>query len=285
MKHLIVSGLAGSGKSVALGMLEDLGYYCIDNLPMGLLRDVTIDTMRLQAEHFERLAVGVDARSHQAEIAEFPERIAQLRAAGEDIQIMYLEAEHEVILRRYEETRRKHPLTDAATPLGEAIKADRALLKPIADQADFVIDTSRTNIHQLRDLVRTRIGAAMDGEMSILLQSFGFKFGVPEAVDFVFDTRCLPNPHWEPQLKEATGMDAEVVEFLEQTPDTGEMLADIGDFIDKWLPAFQRENRAYINIAIGCTGGRHRSVYLVERLGERLRATHRNTVVRHVELP
>lgn len=285
MKHLIVSGLAGSGKSVALGMLEDLGYYCIDNLPIGMLRDLTVDTMRVQAQHFERLAVGVDSRSHPTEITEFPERIASLRAVGVDIQVIYLEAEHSVILRRYEETRRKHPLTDDHTPLADAIKADRALLQPIAEQADLVIDTSRTNTHQLRDLIRTRIGAAMEGGMSILLQSFGFKFGVPEAVDFVFDVRCLPNPHWQPELREATGLDTAVADFLEQTPDSRRMLADIGDFIERWLPAFQRENRAYIAIAVGCTGGHHRSVYLVERLGERLGARYPNTTVRHAELP
>lgn len=285
MKHLIVSGLAGSGKSVALGMLEDLGYYCIDNLPISLLRDVTVDTLRLQAQHFERIAVGVDARSHQTEIAGFPERIANLRKAGVNIQIIYLEAEPEIILRRYEETRRKHPLTSTTTPLAKAIQADRALMQPIADQADIVIDTSRTNIHQLRDLIRTRVGISADGGMSIMLQSFGFKHGLPEAVDFVFDVRCLPNPHWEPTLREETGRDNGVAAFLEAKPETGSMLADIGDFIEKWLPAFQRENRAYVTIAVGCTGGRHRSVYLVERLGERLRSAYPNTVVSHAELP
>lgn len=285
MRLLIVSGLAGSGKSVALGMLEDLGYYCIDNLPISLLRDVTVDTLRQQALHFERLAVGVDARSHQSEIAEFPERVAALKRAGLNIQVIYLEAEHDVILRRYEETRRKHPLTNADTPLVDAIEADRELLRPVAEQADLVMDTSRTNVHQLRDLIRTRVAAAGDGGLSVLLQSFGFKFGVPEAVDFVFDARCLPNPHWDPALKEATGLDPEIGAYLEQSPDTGKMLTDIGDFIEDWLPAFQRENRAYITVAIGCTGGRHRSVYMIERLAERLRVHYPHTVVRHTELP
>lgn len=284
MRLLIVSGLAGSGKSVALGMLEDLGYYCIDNLPISLLRDVTGDTLNRQAQHFERLAVGVDARSQQTEIADFPARVAALRAAGLDVQVIYLNAEQDIILRRYEETRRKHPLTNADTPLTEAVAADRALLAPIAEQADLVIDTSRTNIHQLRDIVRTRVAAPAEGGLSILLQSFGFKFGVPEAVDFVFDARCLPNPHWESTLKDATGTDPEIAAFLEQTPETGQMLGDIGDFIETWLPAFERENRSYITVAIGCTGGRHRSVYLVEQLAERLRTPYPNTVVRHTEL-
>lgn len=285
MRLAIVSGLAGSGKSVALAMLEDLGYYCIDNLPISLLRDVTADTLHRQALDFERLAVGVDARSRPAEIAVFPEHIAALRAAGLDIQVIYLEADPEVILRRYAETRRKHPLTDADTPLVEAVAADRELMRPIAAQADVVIDTSRTNIHQLRELIRNRVEAEDKGSPSILLQSFGYKYGVPDAVDFVFDARCLPNPNWEPNLKDATGQDAAVVGYLEKSPDVGKMLRDIGDFIERWLPAFQRENRAYITIAIGCTGGRHRSVYLVEKLAERLRRRYPNTLVRHTELP
>lgn len=285
MKHFIVSGLAGSGKSVALGMLEDIGYYCIDNLPISLLRDLTIETLRQQAQHFERIAVGVDARSLKAEIAGFPERIAALRNLGVDIGIIFLQADPEVILRRYEATRRKHPLTSAKVPLAQAVEADRELMQPIADRADIVIDTSRTNVHQLRDLIRTRVGGSTDDGMSIMLQSFGFKHGLPEAVDFVFDVRCLPNPHWEPALRDATGRDPDVAAFLENKPETERMLADIGDFIETWLPAFQRENRAYVTIAVGCTGGQHRSVYLVERLGERLRPSYPNTIVSHAELP
>ncbi|CAN0332622.1 unnamed protein product, partial [Chrysoparadoxa australica] len=173
-------------------------------------------------------------------------------------------------LRRYGETRRKHPLTDAETPLVEAVRADRELMRPIADQADLTIDSSRTNIHQLRELIRTRLEAASDGGLSILLQSFGFKYGVPDAVDFVFDVRCLPNPHWQDGLREATGRDPAVAEFLEKSHETVKMRDDIAGFIEAWLPAFERENRAYITVAIGCTGGRHRSVSLVERIHERL---------------
>lgn len=285
MRLIIVSGLAGSGKSVALDMLEDLGYYCIDNLPIGLLRDVTAETLRTHDEHFERLAVGVDARARAEAIRGFPERIAALKTAGIDVQVIYLDAHDDVILKRYSETRRKHPLTDANTPLVDAVAADRELLRPIAEQADLVLDTSHTNIHQLRELIRTRVEASADGGLSILLQSFGFKNGVPEAVDFVFDVRCLPNPHWVEALRDQTGLDAAVVEHLENFADTGRMLRDIGDFITSWLPAFERENRAYITVAVGCTGGRHRSVYLVERLAERLREDYPRTLVRHTELP
>lgn len=285
MRVVIVSGLAGSGKSVALAMLEDLGYYCIDNLPIGLLRDIGADTLHRQQLDYERLAVGVDARARRADILAFPEHVAALKAAGLDVQVLYLEAEPEVILRRYAETRRKHPLTDATTPLAEAVRADRALMGPIAAEADVTIDTSRTNIHQLREIVRTRLQASEDGGLSVLLQSFGFKYGVPEAVDFVFDVRCLPNPHWEPALKDATGLDTKVIDYLENQPDAGRMLRDIGDFVASWLPAFAREDRAYVTIAIGCTGGRHRSVYLVERLAARLRKDYPRTLVRHTELP
>lgn len=285
MRLVVISGLAGSGKSVALDMLEDLGYYCIDNLPISLLRDITADTLRDQDRHFEKLAVGVDARARVADIRGFPERIASLKAAGIDIQVIYLEASPEVILRRYSETRRKHPLSNAERPLTEAVAADRELLRPIAEEADLVLDTSHSNIHQLRELIRTRVEASSDGGMSILLQSFGFKHGVPDAVDFVFDVRCLPNPHWIDELRAQTGLDAAVAGHLEKSPEVGKMLDDISAFMHTWLPSFRRENRAYITVAIGCTGGKHRSVYLVDQLARRLQPDYPQTLVRHTELP
>lgn len=285
MRLIIVSGLAGAGKSVALHMLEDLGYYCIDNLPIGLLTDITGDTLHRQTFDFERLAVGVDARAPGEEIRQFPAHIARLKREGVDVQVLYLGADTDVILRRYSETRRKHPLTDADTPLVEAVERDRELLRPIAEQADLTLDTSRTNVHQLREQIRSRVEGGAGQGVSLLLQSFGFKYGVPEAVDFVFDVRCLPNPHWEEDLRGASGRDSEVAAFLEKSPETGKMLHDIGDFLAAWLPAFARENRAYVTVAIGCTGGRHRSVYLVERLAERLRKDYPRILVRHTELP
>lgn len=285
MRVIVISGLAGSGKSVALGMLEDLDYYCIDNLPISLLRDVTAETLREQNQAFEKLAIGVDARARLTDINAFPERVEALKAAGIDIQVIYLEASPEVILRRYSETRRKHPLTNAKRPLKEAVAADRKLLGPIAEQADLVLDTSHSNIHQLRELIRTRVAPHSHGGMSVLLQSFGFKHGVPDAVDFVFDVRCLPNPHWVESLRSQTGRDEAVAQHLEKSPEVGKMLKDIGAFAEAWLPHFQRENRAYITIAIGCTGGKHRSVYLAECLRERLKKTYPLTLVRHTELP
>ncbi|GAB3679899.1 RNase adapter RapZ [Salinisphaera aquimarina] len=284
MRLIIVSGLAGAGKSVALHMLEDLGYYCIDNLPMGLLREVSAATLKNQGLNFDRLAVGIDARARRAEIAGFPERVEALRAGGIDIEVIYLHADSESILRRYSETRRKHPLTDSDTSLIDAVEADRRLLEPIAAKADVSIDTSNTNIHQLRDIIRNRVEASQSGELSILVQSFGFKYGVPQAVDFVFDVRCLPNPHWVPELRALTGLDAPVAEHLAAQPATGAMLDDIHGFLERWLPEFARENRAYVTIAIGCTGGKHRSVYLVEQLAARLREHYAQTLVRHNEL-
>jgi len=284
MRLIVVSGLAGAGKSVALRMLEDLGYYCIDNLPMGLLREVSAATLQQQGLDYERLAVGIDARARNADIAGFPDRIEELRAGGIDIEVIFLHADSDTILRRYSETRRKHPLTDADTSLIDAVAADRRLLEPIADCAEVSIDTSHTNIHQLRDIVRNRVEARQTGDLSILLQSFGFKHGVPQAVDFVFDVRCLPNPHWIAELRDLTGLDAAVSEHLAAQPATDEMLDDIHGFMSRWLPAFAREDRAYVTIAIGCTGGRHRSVYLVEALARRLRETYTPTLVRHNEL-
>ncbi len=285
MKLVIVSGISGSGKSVALRMLEDLGYYCIDNIPLPLLGSVTAKTLSEQDESYSLLAVGVDARAGSRHIKAFPEGVDALRTAGLDVQVLFLDAEQEVILRRYSETRRKHPLTDADTPLGEAIDKERQLLEPIARCADITIDTSNTTIHQLRDIIRTRIHGGRPGTLSILFQSFGFKHGVPDGVDFVFDVRCLPNPHWDPALRPFTGHDAPVIEYLESAPEVAKMVADIEGFLNDWLPAFRAENRAYVTVAIGCTGGRHRSVYIVEQLARHFRGRYEQVLVRHSELP
>lgn len=285
MKLVIVSGLSGSGKSVALRMLEDLGYYCIDNIPLGLLSSVTAKTLSEQDDDYSLLAVGVDARAGSRHIQAFPEGVSALRSAGLDVQVLFLDAGHDVILRRYSETRRKHPLTDAETPLSEAIDKERRLLAPIANCADIVIDTSHTTIHQLREAIRTRIHGGRPGTLSILFQSFGFKHGIPDGVDFVFDVRCLPNPHWDPTLRPLTGHDEAVIRFLENAPEVRKMVADIEHFLDDWLPAFRAENRAYVTVAIGCTGGRHRSVYIVELLARHFRDRYEQVLVRHSELP
>lgn len=285
MRLVIVSGLSGSGKSEALRMLEDLGYYCIDNIPLGLLRSVTAQTLSEQDDEYSLLAVGVDARAGSRHIDRFPQGLTALRAAGLDLQVLFLDAADDVILRRYSETRRKHPLTDADTPLAEAIIKERELLSPIAKCADIVIDTSHTTIHQLRETIRTRVHGGRPGTLSILFQSFGFKHGVPDGADFIFDVRCLPNPHWNPELRNLTGRDQPVIQYLEAAPEVGRMLRDIRDFLEHWLPAFRAENRSYITIAIGCTGGHHRSVYLAEQLAGYFKKLYEQVLVRHSELP
>ncbi|HET7315286.1 RNase adapter RapZ [Salinisphaera sp.] len=284
MRLIVVSGLAGAGKSVALNMLEDLGYYCIDNLPLGLLREVSAHTLHRQGLDFDRLAIGVDARARKSEIADFGARVDALREAELDIEIIYLHADEETILRRYSETRRKHPLSSDQRSLIDAVALDVKLTQPIASKADISIDTSRLNIHQLRDIIRNRVEGAASGELSILVQSFGFKYGLPPAVDFVVDVRCLPNPHWVPQLRALTGLDSAVAEHLAAQPATHEMRDDILRFFTRWLPDFAREDRTYITLAIGCTGGKHRSVYLAEQIAEHLRRQYANVLVRHNEL-
>lgn len=285
MRLIVVSGLAGAGKTVALRMLEDLGYYCIDNLPLGLLRDVSTHTLRSQGLDFERLAVGIDSRARRGEIENFGNRLDQLRTARDvELEVIYLYANDDTLLRRFSETRRRHPLSGHGRSLVDAVTLDKHLTQPIAAKADISIDTSHTNIHQLRDLIRNRVEGSSSGDLSILVQSFGFKYGLPPAVDFVFDVRCLPNPHWIEELRALTGLDEPVAKHLAAQPATAKMRDDIADFITRWLPSFAREDRTYITLAIGCTGGQHRSVYLAEQIAAKLRGDHANVLVRHNEI-
>lgn len=284
VKLIVVSGMSGAGKSTALDMLEDLGYYTINNIPLSLLRTVTADVLREQDSHFDMLAVGIDSRTRAADMRIFPERIEELRSKGVDIQVVYLDASTEVLLRRYSETRRKHPITDEKTPLLEAIEKERRLLQPIAKIADVVLDTSHTNIHELREMTRTKLTAMEQRGLSVLFQSFGFKYGLPSSVDFVFDVRCLPNPHWDDKLRHLTGQDREVRSYLESQPEVTKMRDDIRDFLADWLPKFQSENRAYVTVAIGCTGGKHRSVYLASWLAEHFKDQYPQVLVRHTEI-
>ncbi len=284
MKLLFISGLSGSGKSVALDMLEDLGHYCIDNLPIGLLGAVTAEALPEELARHDPLALGIDARAGTG-IRSFPSHVTALKKAGIDVRLLFLEAADEVLMRRYSETRRKHPLSDTNTPLAEAITRERELLQPLREHADLVIDTSRTNLHQLRDTIRMRVHSGRPDTLSLLFQSFGFKYGIPEGADFVFDVRCLPNPHWLTELRSQTGLDEGVVNYLESMPEVKDMLGDITAFLEKWLPSFLAENRAYVTVAVGCTGGNHRSVYLVERLARHFRSRYEQILVRHVEMP
>jgi UPF0042 nucleotide-binding protein len=278
----VVSGLSGAGKSVALHTLEDLGFYCIDNLPSNLLPGFAAQMTRAGGPDYENAAVGIDARDPSKDLEQLPRILGELRGQGMECQLLFLEADDDILIKRFSETRRRHPLTRRDLPLGEAIARERRLLGSLASAADLRIDTSLTTLHQLRDLVRLRVGSP-PGTLSVMLMSFGFKHGVPRDADFVFDVRCLPNPHWEPHLRPLTGRDAPVAAYLGCDPMVNEMLEALGSFLDTWTPRFEAENRAYLTIALGCTGGQHRSVYLAERLAERLRARWR-VIVRHREL-
>ena len=268
MRLVLISGLSGSGKSVALHMLEDLDYYCVDNIPAGLLHNFVNHTVRSTESVYRLTAVGVDARNRPTEIASVPQLVNDLRTTGLNCDIVFLRADEESLLKRYSESRRRHPLSREGLGLAEAIRQERELLKPIANAADLVIDTTRTSVHELRELIRQRVSARSEGRMSILFESFAYRQGIPGDADFVFDARSLPNPFWEPGLSALTGRDAAVVRFLEKHDPVRRMLADITTFLESWIPDMIRTNRSYLTIAIGCTGGQHRSVYLVERLAE-----------------
>lgn len=285
MKLVIVSGLSGSGKSVALHTLEDLGYYCIDNLPVGLLEAFVQQLLDNPQPGQEEVAVGIDARNQSADLQHFPDILKRLRARGIRAEILYLQADDETLLKRFSETRRRHPLSRGNITLADAIRQERSLLQPISANASLHIDTTHTNVHQLRDLVQERVAAKSDGTLSLLFKSFGFKHGVPEDADFVFDVRCLPNPHWDVRLRPQTGLDQDVVDYLDEQPLVDEMYAEIRRFLDTWIPRFENENRSYLTVALGCTGGQHRSVYLAERLGAHFRTRYPSVLVRHRELP
>jgi len=285
MRLIIVSGLSGSGKSVALRVLEDLDFYCVDNIPVKLLRPF-VDEMANRSEYsFENIGVGLDVRSHHSDLAEIPVLMQSLRQTGTTVELLFLQADTDVILKRFGETRRKHPLTNRETGLEEAIAKEQALLGPIIDSADLIIDTSTTNIYELREQVRNRIGLRDRGAVSIEIESFGYKHGLPANADFVFDVRCLPNPYWEPQLQVLNGKDAPVAEFLDSQPLVQNMIDDITAFLETWIPRYKNFQRAYLTIAIGCTGGQHRSVYIAEAVARRLANTHGQIRIRHNELP
>ncbi|MBI5461986.1 MAG: RNase adapter RapZ [Gammaproteobacteria bacterium] len=285
MKLVIVSGLSGSGKSVALHTLEDLDYYCIDNLPIGLLEPFVQQLLDNPQASQDNVAVGVDARSLSDDLQHFPQILKRLRERGIHAEILYLQADDETLLKRFSETRRKHPLGKGNVSLADAIRQERTLLQPISANASLHIDTTHTNVHQLRDLVQERVGTKSDGTLSLLFKSFGFKHGVPEDADFVFDVRCLPNPHWDPRLRPQTGLDQDVVDYLNEQPLVDEMYTEICDFLATWIPRFESENRSYLTVALGCTGGQHRSVYLAQRLGAHFKTHYPSVLVRHRELP
>ncbi len=284
MKLVVVSGLSGAGKSVAMHALEDLGFYCVDNLPVRLLPAFATEMVSDNLATYERAAVAIDARNPAGTLRELPSIIADLRERGLLAELIFLEAGDDNLIRRYSETRRKHPLTENDVSLAEAIARERALMEPVRDCADVCIDTSHTHLHQLRDLVRQRFEHEPRRRMALLFHSFGYKHGVPADADIVFDARCLPNPHWVPHLRPLNGRDEAVAEFLAGEPLVGQMFESIRDFLETWVPCFEAENRTYLTVAIGCTGGQHRSVYLIEQLAAHFRARRASVLVRHREL-
>ncbi len=284
MRLIIVSGRSGSGKSTALDVLEDNGFYCIDNLPAGLLPELA-ERALLHTELMQpQVAVSIDARNLPSHLERFPQLLAEVRNRHIQCDVLYLDADDETLLKRFSETRRRHPLTDEHRSLAEAIRDEAALLDGIADLADLKIDTARLNLHQLRDTLKQRLLEKPAPGTAFLIQSFGFKRGIPVDADTVFDVRCLPNPYWKPELRDFSGRTEPVIAYLAAQPEVEEMYQDILGYLNKWLPRFSASNRAYVTIAIGCTGGHHRSVYLAERLGEALKPHLKNVQVRHRDL-
>ena len=285
MRLIVVSGLSGSGKSVALNMLEDLDYYCVDNIPAALLKAFVSHTLRSTDDQYQRVAVGLDARNTGAEIASVPALMTDLRAAGIPCEMLFLTASDDALLRRFSETRRKHPLSRTSEGLREAIALERELLDPVVQAADLIVDTSHTGVHELRDLIRNRVERRRHQRLAIMFESFGFKFGIPGDADFVFDARSLPNPYWEPGLRALTGFDAAVVHYLENSAGVAALITDITRFIEARIPEFLATNRRYMTVAIGCTGGQHRSVYLVHRIAADFALRHTDITARHSGLP
>jgi len=284
MRLILLSGLSGSGKSVALNMLEDLDFYCVDNIPAALLKSFISHTVHTGSSVYKRTAVGIDARNPDSEIGTVPMLVDELKRSGIQCELVFLVASDEELLRRFAETRRKHPLSRHGESLHQAIAVERELLEPIVNAADLLVDTSRMGVHELRELINRRVGKRPRDRMSVLFESFGFKYGIPGDADFVFDARSLPNPYWEPVLRPLTGRDAPVADYLAAQSGVAVFIEDIVRFIEARLPEHQLANRRYLTVAVGCTGGQHRSVYIVEQLAQRIAARWPQVAVRHAAL-
>lgn len=280
MKLIIISGRSGSGKTITLHVLEDLGYYCVDNLPVDMLPNLA---EKLQHDH-PHLAVSIDSRNLPNDDALLKQVITQLHRPNWQCEMIYLDADHKSLLRRFSETRRRHPLTNECVSLQEAIEQERLLLSPLATMADMTIDTSYLSQHQLCQLIRDRVAKEKGSPLQLLIQSFGFKNGMPADADFIFDVRCLPNPYWEPTLRALTGRDPAVGEYLQSSSEVLAMIHDIMAFLTTWVPRFEADNRSYLTVYIGCTGGRHRSVYIAEQLVQHAKMSKMDVQIRHRDL-
>ncbi len=284
MKLIVISGRSGSGKSTCLHVLEDIGYYCVDNLPASMLGTITESVSNDLHPEFQKVAVSIDARNISEDLEKFPHIFENLDSNKIERQIIFLDADDNTLLKRFSETRRRHPLTSENLGLLEAIKKEKFLLAPIISLSNLTIDTSSLSLHQLRDIVKNRVTSKAGTGLSLQFQSFGFKHGVPVDADMVFDVRCLPNPYWVVQLRSLNGLDKEVADYLDSQHEVQDMFTDIKDFLTRWLPKFEASNRSYITIAMGCTGGQHRSVYLCEKLKLEFNTTGYNVQVRHKEI-
>ncbi|WP_434566281.1 RNase adapter RapZ [Vibrio chagasii] len=283
MRLIVVSGQSGAGKSVALRVLEDLGYYCVDNLPVNLLNNF-VESVR---ESNQNVAVSIDIRNLPKEPQLVTDTLEQLESTTNiDVDVLFLDASKQTLLKRYSETRRIHPLSIGQDKLSleQAIDLEKTLLSPLAGQASIVIDSSDCNLYELSEKVRFKIEGKEKQELIIVFQSFGFKFGLPSDADYVFDVRFLPNPHWEPDLRPMTGLDAPIHSFLEQHQEVIELKQQIQGFVEQWLPMLEKNNRSYLTVAIGCTGGKHRSVYLTQKIGEYFEQLGHQVQIRHASL-
>ena len=281
---IVISGLSGAGKTVALHTLEDSGFYCIDNLPIGLLNEFGHQLSDPETIPAEEIAVGIDARNPEHMIATLPESIKLLKKQNLSVELIYIEASDDVLTKRYSETRRKHPLSSNAISLTEAIDKERRIMEQFSESADLRIDTSLLSMYGLRDLVREQIVNHVLETLSIQFVSFGYKRGIPRDADFVFDVRCLPNPYWEKDLRLFTGKDNQVIDFLEKQDLAKELYAQLKFFVSYWTPHFEASNRSYLCFAIGCTGGQHRSIYLAEKLADCFRKQDKHVIISHREL-
>lgn len=281
----IVTGLSGSGKSVALHTLEDEGFFCIDNLPSNLLSDIIDKLLASGSDLYDRLAIGIDIRSERASADNLLKLLSELRVRQDtEVEVLFLDTDRSTLVTRFSETRRKHPLSTQDLTLISAIDEEARLLDCVKAEAELVVDTSTLNLHDLRDIIRTYLLGKTKVGLALTFQSFGFKHGTPASTDFMFDVRCLPNPHWEPDLRQYDGREKPIIDFLEEQPDVQDMLNDIKNFVTRWLPLFEHENRAYLTVSVGCTGGRHRSVYLAEQLFKFFGDSRDNVSRRHREL-
>lgn len=284
IRLVVVTGISGSGKSIALDMLEDLDFYCIDNLPSGLVAPFMEQAASGALQSYTKTAVALDARNLPDELVKVPQMISSLKATGMQVDVIFLDATDEVVVKRYAESRRRHPLSRQGLSLAEAIRSERDILAPLLDLADLVIDSTRTNVHQLRRIISQRVAERKAGNLALNFTSFGFKHGLPHDADYVFDIRFLPNPYWETELRDFNGLDQPIIDFLDGHKEVQDFFASLTAFLEPCLARQGEQNRSFITVALGCTGGRHRSVYLCEKLARHFQDGYPQVSVRHTEL-